>query len=66
MSETGQTRHFGRAPFRSGLAQGADIFRILRHVSRVPRTEVDRLFDHLVGEQLHRIGDAQTNRLGSS
>jgi len=40
MSETGQTRHFDRAPITSGLPRKADNFRVGRHVSKVPNSDM--------------------------
>jgi hypothetical protein len=36
----GQSRHFDRAPFTSGLSRLADILRVIRHVAKVPKPEV--------------------------
>jgi hypothetical protein len=39
MSESGQTRHFDRAPDTSGLPLKADMARYSRHVSKVPEAD---------------------------
>ena len=40
MSATGQKRRFDRRPVTSGLPRQADLFRVGRHVSKVPKSEV--------------------------
>jgi hypothetical protein len=45
----GQSRHFDRTPLTSGLPRLADILWVSRHVSKVPKPEVAKLFDYLVG-----------------
>jgi hypothetical protein len=40
MSESGQSRHFERAPITSGLPPTADILRVIRHVAKVPEPKV--------------------------
>jgi hypothetical protein len=57
----GQKRRFGRAPITSGLPRPADVFGVRRHVSKVPISEVNYLFDHLVGagDQSTRNGDTE-------
>ena len=40
MSHSGQSRHFDHAPLTSGLPRLADIPRVSRHVSKVPRPEL--------------------------
>src|SRR5260221_8106498 len=37
MSQLGQSRHFDRALLTSGLPRLADILRVIRHVSKVPK-----------------------------
>jgi hypothetical protein len=49
MSESGQSRHFGRRPTTSGLPLETDVVRASEHVSKVPKAEFVALFDHLVG-----------------
>jgi hypothetical protein len=44
MSEMGQTRHFDRAPVTSGLPQSTDILRVRQHVSKVPDSDMSRLY----------------------
>jgi hypothetical protein len=39
-SGLGQSRHFDREPLTSGLPRLADILRVIRHVSKVPKAEV--------------------------
>jgi hypothetical protein len=39
MSAWGQSRRFDRAPLTSGLPRLADILRVIRHVSKVPKNE---------------------------
>src|SRR5436190_15817460 len=41
MSELGQSRHFDHAPVTSGLPRLSDILSMRRHVSKVPKPEVD-------------------------
>jgi hypothetical protein len=64
MSQLGQTRHFDRAPLTSGLPRSTDVVRPIRLVRFMPKPDV-ALFDHLVGEQLHLIGNGQSEGLGS-
>jgi hypothetical protein len=40
MSETGQSRHFGRRPTTSGLPMETDIIRAGRHVAKVQRSDI--------------------------
>lgn len=40
VSGWGQSRRFNRPPLTSGLARSADIFRIIRHVSKVSETDI--------------------------
>jgi hypothetical protein len=47
MSVQGQSRRFDRAPLTSGLPPFADILKGIRHVSKVPSTD---LLNHLVGD----------------
>jgi hypothetical protein len=42
MSLRGQSRHFDRAPLTSGLPQLADILRVIRQVSKVPKDDIAR------------------------
>jgi hypothetical protein len=63
MSELGDARHFDRATITSGLPRLADIFRVRRHVSKVPATEVAASFDYLVGAAEQREWDGETERL---
>jgi hypothetical protein len=49
MTAPGQSRHFDRSPLTSGLPPETDILKAGRHVSKVPTTELTKLFDHLVG-----------------
>jgi hypothetical protein len=37
-----QSRHVDRAPLTSGFPQIADILRVIRHVSKVPKNETAR------------------------
>jgi hypothetical protein len=43
MSIPGQKRRFDRRPVTSGLPQQADIFRVRRHVSKVPQADLAKL-----------------------
>jgi len=40
MSEMGQKRRFERRPVTSGLPRSADIRRVRRHVSKVPKSDL--------------------------
>jgi hypothetical protein len=40
MSEMGHSRRIDRAPFTSGLPRLADILRVGRHVSKVPKADI--------------------------
>jgi hypothetical protein len=37
---SGKSRHFDRAPLTSGLPRLADILRVIRHVSKVPKGDI--------------------------
>src|SRR5882757_1117306 len=59
----GQSRHFGRWSTTSGPPPEADIVTASRHVSKVPWTDIGRLFDHLVGAGEEGGWDCQTDFL---
>jgi hypothetical protein len=46
MSQLGHSHRFDAPLLTSGLPQLADIFSVIRHVSKVPKVEVNRTFDH--------------------
>src|ERR1700680_3390687 len=48
----------------SALPPNSDIARRSRHVSKVPTTEVTRLFDHLVGSRQQRRRNGEAEGLG--
>jgi len=41
MTGLGQSRHFDRVPLTSGHPRLADILMVIRHVSKVPITEME-------------------------
>jgi hypothetical protein len=50
----GQKRRFDHPPVASGLPRSADIRRVRRHVSKVPKPKVAASFDYLVGAAKRR------------
>ncbi len=40
VSAMGQSRHFDRAQLTSGLSRLADFLKVIRHVSKVPETDI--------------------------
>jgi hypothetical protein len=60
MSPLGHSRHFDRAPLTSGLPRLADLRRVIRHVAKVPISEVGGPFPTLFSESL---ADASHDRV---
>jgi hypothetical protein len=60
MSALGQKQTSARIRVMSALPPKADIEAQSHDVRFVPKADISRLLDHLVGEQLHRVWKCQT------